>query len=128
MNQASTASPLRGASPRSSMMLSLVEAGAGRSAPRAVHPTGSRGAEEMAAIPSPRLSSTRTRAPRSQGALLAWILWGLAVVLLLGFILLYIMVTGTIYQSPTLFPSQLAQRLRPSDSDWITTPLTLVTA
>jgi len=82
----------------------------------------------MAAIPSPRLSSIRLRAPRSRGALLAWILWGLAVVLLLGFIPLYVMVTGAVYQTPTLFPSQLAQRLRPSVSDWITASLALVTA
>jgi hypothetical protein len=46
----------------------------------------------------------------------------------LGLIPLYVMVTGAVYQAPALFPSQLAQRLRPSVSDWITAPLDLVTA
>jgi signal transduction histidine kinase len=81
----------------------------------------------MAAIPSPHQSHMLPRAPRSWGAFLAWVLWSLAVAFLLGFILLFVLVTIAASQTPTLFPPQLANHLRPSISDWVSTPLTLVT-
>ncbi len=71
--------------------------------------------------------STRLRVFRSRSALLAWMLWGLSVMLLLGFIPLFVAVTVAAYQTPTAFPAHFAQQLHPSVSDWVAIPSTLVT-
>jgi two-component system NarL family sensor kinase len=81
----------------------------------------------MVTTPFTPTPPTRLRVSQSRGALLAWMLWGLSLALLLGFIPLFVAVTAAAYQTPTVFPAHFAQQLHPSISDWVAIPSILVT-